>query len=997
MRAGVGCGFVVVGVALLRCSSSPAPTPIEPSSGLQPGEICDPTNSATLDFVFDPPNVVVAPGQSRPVRVIADPDICSATTATMAIADQSLASAPTSATFDLRHATFDFDVTGVAGAATGATSLSITMAYPVGSAPTTVTLPIVVQPATVQTCTASTGDTAAGGFNAQTTSLSGAGDLALAQMSVPPGAFTIQDELAFPPFNGQIACGGDLSQDAPGAPIALGPAVTFSAGNGLVNNQALRREVSFAIPVNPAAMPPGARMRHVQMLFKSPMAVAPRYVTITNPQFSQPAGQSSWVMTFQSPWIGTYQAVVAPTAGTVQFTRHLTHRAVIGISMGGGGAATFGVRHHDQFDVIGPLGGPSDWTWLLWYIQQFHIGGFCPANNPNCTIPAPNLYPIDGPFVHTQDFNHWFYQPGGGNGGTFNRHEYAQLFWDLSAMQGNPNGTNVDPTLVYFPPGPKATDPWVVGNLAGLPSGADCAVPVDPVDGDPQNALEQQIQSQCYSSRCDPQHVWTAPTGYYDATYNPDGSKPVISFCDGANDPNAVSPYVNTWAQPTSSQAIPMNPAFAVDLNGNGLRDMNEPVIRQGQEPWDDTGTDGLFDEAEPGYDVISNPDPNQDDYDYVINPNGTEKNHHYESGEPYQDVGLDGVPGTPQQSAGGYDLGEGDGKFTTSAGLANFYAQDPHQIVHGWQTDVPGGPFDDAALQRLDVWTDGGVRDLFNFGVVANHFIGAIAGRATPNGTPLKPTVFYDNFENLPGGSGNINTYQPEDVLWNDVTGAAMVRYGTVDATPAMITQGDGQHVGTATQILFRLETSFYYVASKWPDVDRTRTNESDQNPETTTTNVLGTACEIAGTCTTNFTGPVTQRTGPIVISLPPGYALEDNRLRNLRYPVMYVLHGYGQTPSDLEAVAVLFNNRVNSGLTSYARRLAKFIIVYVDGRCRIGQKTDPNNVIGEPECVEGTFYMNSVRPKYGAEIDSWFDEVIDYVDQNYRTAPPSDVQVTE
>ena len=71
--------------------------------------------------------------------------------------------------------------------------------------------------------------------------------------------------------------------------------------------------------------------------------------------------------------------------------------------------------------------------------------------------------------------------------------------------------------------------------------------------------------------------------------------------------------------------------------------------------------------------------------------------------------------------------------------------------------------------------------------------------------------------------------------------------------------------------------------------------------------------------------------------------------------------------------------------------------VVAEVDGRCRIGQKTDPNNTIGEPECVEGTFYMNSVRPQYGAELDSWFDEVIDYVDQNYRTAPPSDVNVIE
>ncbi len=455
MKAWVRGGFVAAGVVVLRCSSSPAPTPIQPGTGLEPGEICDPTNSAPLVFTFDPPSIVVAPGESRPVRVIADPDICSSTTATMVMGDPTLPSGPTSATFDLRHATYDFVVTGKApdgGAPVGTTSLSITMAYPTGSMATTASLPIVVQSAEVQTC--AVGDTATGMVNAQATSLAGTGDLSLAQMSVPVGAFTIANELAFPPFMGAIDCGGDLSQSAPGTPIALGPAVTFSA-TGLLNDQALRREVSFAIPVNPAAMPAAARMRHVQMLFKSPMATAPRYVTITNPQFSQPSGQSSWVMTFQSPWIGTYQAVVAPTAGTVQSTRHLTHRAVIGISMGGGGAATFGVRHHDKFDVIGGLGGPSDWTWLLWYIQQFHIGGFCPASNPNCTIPAPNMYPIDGPFVHTQDFNHWFYQPGGGNGGTFNRHEYAQLFWDLSAMQGNPNGTNVDPNLVFFPRAPR--------------------------------------------------------------------------------------------------------------------------------------------------------------------------------------------------------------------------------------------------------------------------------------------------------------------------------------------------------------------------------------------------------------------------------------------------------------------------------------------------------------------------------------------------------------
>ena len=49
---------------------------------------------------------------------------------------------------------------------------------------------------------------------------------------------------------------------------------------------------------------------------------------------------------------------------------------VIGISMGGGGTASFGMRHHNLFDVMAPLGGPVDWTWLLSYIEEQNLGGF---------------------------------------------------------------------------------------------------------------------------------------------------------------------------------------------------------------------------------------------------------------------------------------------------------------------------------------------------------------------------------------------------------------------------------------------------------------------------------------------------------------------------------------------------------------------------------------------------------------------------------------------
>ena len=56
----------------------------------------------------------------------------------------------------------------------------------------------------------------------------------------------------------------------------------------------------------------------------------------------------------------------------------------------------------------------------------------------------------------------------------------------------------------------------------------------------------------------------------------------------------------------------------------------------QGNEPFDDVGTDGVADAGEPGYDPVANPDPNGDDYHYLWNPTGTENNWRYDEGEPY-------------------------------------------------------------------------------------------------------------------------------------------------------------------------------------------------------------------------------------------------------------------------------------------------------------------------------------------------------------------------
>jgi hypothetical protein len=1006
----IGCGNTVPSTPKMVDSGTAADgAPVAPT--LNPGEECYANGTSPLVLHFDPATIVVAPGVSRPVTVNVEPDLCSPAMIHLSMGDSSIAHAPTEAWLDLRHPSFSFDLAGVA---IGKTTLTASLQRPEDKSPTTLELPIVVQSGAPVTCHKS--DMTSGTLNQNVPALNATASLVGASISTDAAAFMRTDEFQMPAFPATIACtGDDLTKAtaghpaAPGNLVPIGPAVTFTAGAPIVMTQSLRRELDFTIPVNPATIPPGGRLRHMQVLFMSQaeqgIVKTPRVMTIASPRI-EPQGKG-YVAHFSTPWFGTYQVVFPADAGTETRTRHLTHRAVIGISMGGGGAATFGMRHHDQFDVIGPLGAAmSDWTWFLWYVQTYFLAGFCPHTDPlypNCQTYAPNLYPFHETYAHTLDFNHWFEQPGGGNGGSFGRGDLTQILDDFSLMLGSPNGQNPDPNLTFFPAGPTSTDIWVTGLGIDppMPSGVDCRVTVDPIScnpGDPASCNqtymnEQTWQTQCYASRCG--NLWSAPTGYYDRMYNPDGSLPVATLCDGSQD--GVTPYVDTWAPfppgfATSGQAVPNDPALFVDFNGNGVRDMNEPVIQQGAEPWSDTGTDGLFDKDEPGYDPINNPDPNQDDYDFQLNPNGTENNHRYEKGEPFLDYGLDGVKGTPQQSAGGYDVGEGDGVFTLSKGIQNFYAVDAHSILHQWSTDLPAGPMTDSELLRFDIWSDGGVRDQFNLESLANHLEGSIASRLKSDGTQLRSTAFYNGFDKLPGQVvGNEDAFSVYNMVWADLVDAPSTRYGTLDATPAMIAAGDGQHVGTPAQLLDRITSSLFWAAQHWPDADHTLTELTSADPETTTKNVLGTACETSpsGLCTTNFTGPVTGRTGPIVIQLPPGYGLAANAKRDVRYPVVYLLHGYGQTPEDLEAVAILSTNFMDDASKSAATRLGKFIIVYVDGRCRVEED-------GWPECVEGTFWLNSERP-HGALMDSWFDEVVAYIDQNYRTMGPSDVDWLE
>lgn len=985
-----------------------------------PGEICsDPTQDATQIQVRVSPKKVFLPAcadgetcTKRSVKVVVEPDTCKRSPVTFEVAadQQDIVKTPAATEVWLHHDEISVDI--VPGKKVGNAKIKVTASVqptdetkalaktqglpepkPVDA---TQEIEVEVLDPKVPVCA---GAGVTGKVNADDQPLSlGAAAIRLQQGADAPISNSFLWRVD--PFDATVACGADL---ALAGHVALGPAITFGP-----ESTVFPREIPLSIPMNPALFPSAARLRHLVVAYSGPAFKAPRAVPVSDAHIEKVNGE--WALTFKAPRLGTYQAFVRADAGTKSRKRTLTYRGVTGVSMGGGGTATFGLRHHDLFDVMAPLGGPVDWTWLLHYIENNHLGGFRPIakgttlpqiklTSAACTTKAdcqsdescvgPNGLPpgkcilmpkATEPYLHPQTFNTWWYEyPREGNGGSFDRRDYAQIFRDLALMYGNPNGENLAVNGENLPAGVPPDHGSVVGDHPNR----ECAVWVDPLDGHPDKAKQDEINANCPKERC--AHTLTLQN-YFDDEYNPDGIFPVITVCDGAPQDQMLTPYSNTWTP--NNNDYPLEVGLAVDYNGNGVRDELEPIIRAGHEPWRDTGVDGKASVDEPGYSKGVNDDPAGDDYEPQYNPSGTEGDHRYSMGEPFDDTGLDGVPGTPQQPAtgwakpgDGYDVGEGDGKFTVARGLQRFWDRDAHSIIRR-QVDpkeVPGGELTDDALSRIDLWTDGGLRDLFNFGVDAQHLVGAMAARG-------RPAAYLSTFTQAPGLNPALETsYDPKLVDFDDLPGVVLQRYGHVDPSPTDIENGSGQHVGTGSEVTSRLMAAFYFIGSRWkhrPELSILADTDIEKH-------VPG--CK-EGSFTITFPAEGTPvgaggRRGPAGISIPPGYCHKD--LQHIRYPVIYLLHGYGQGPEDLEATVVLLRNWTNNPQFGAARRLPKAIIVYVDGRCRTHED-------GTAECIRGTFFADSPR-KNGAQDDAWWLELMSYVDKNYRTLPSESVDWVE
>jgi len=733
-------------------------------------------------------------------------------------------------------------------------------------------------------------------------------------------AIGAQATTTIPAGDVSIACADDI---APPGYTPLGPAVAFGA-EGTWSD----RMFELTLPFKAARLPEGAGRRHVRVVAKRAGQDEAFFPLVTNRKVDDTDRFASRI-TFRAGELTTYQAVVADDAGQA-VTESFKYRAIAGISMGGNASMSLATRNPDRFDVVADLGGepgPS-MRYTLSMVDRYTFGGFCTAEDEaagrgNIGTLCPNTTALGDQFEIASDFEHMLFQDGDGVGLTLQRSLYMRGIRDMARAMSNPAHYNI--TNPYTPPG----------------------VPLSEIDKLP-------------SERCTAQGSIKL-ADFYDREFNPDGSKQVITFCDGGDTRQGLGLGV---FDPAAQHLDPAELLLAVDLDGNGLRDAGEPVITNAYEPFEDVGVDGLADQDEPGYDPVTNPDPNHDNFHWQRNPKGTERNDNYEVGEPFEDVGLDGVAGTCQQGetpggmiSGCYDFGEGDGTWTLSPNVQRWYDHDAVELV---------GKLAEADREHMRFWFDAGIRDFLNNSVSTNTVAGQLSGVFGMD------MAMYDNFQPLAGANTEA-TFDFTTVPWQDIPRHVYLRYGDPDASAMRIDQGDGRHVGTALQVVNRVTTAFAWIDKQWPDGDRDDTLDGGQLIKDL-----------------SFVSPTTGRDSPFGLFLPPGY--DDPANAGKRYPVIYFLHGYGQDPQDLVDLSAVFANYMLSE-QPLEYRFQKFIIVYVDGRCRPQKDGVPVDPTGDL-CEGGTFYLDA--PLGGtARMEQNLLDLMDHIDATYRTKTAEDVSV--
>lgn len=690
-----------------------------------------------------------------------------------------------------------------------------------------------------------------------------------------------------------------------------------------------------------------------------------------------------------------------------------TYRVVGGVSMGAMGGSMLGLRHPEMFDGIVALGGPVDGPFLTRLIGTRKLGGFCPlprleaqlAANPALlndprTMDCDKDVPGEVSSERSEHFNKWAFTNSGGH---FTRNSHIEIFTDLAIAFGNLTSYNpassfapagIPPEVAANPPANICSAPYRIKGKLSDPSGT----PIYSAEWNPAGKYDvitfcDGEESPTYYCVDGNRHVDFCAAGDGSVVPRAQERSYAERYCAGpvstADDSDATSDAVFLLYEDEQGRYDPCrehdNPArilTAVDLNGNGKRDYAEPVLFNAYERWKDTGPDGCFDALENGSggcvsDASQSPfargvtDPNGDDYDVKRRPLGTEKNFKHDEGEAYDDFGLDGVAATG-------DFGEGNGKFDRSPNLDRLAGYDPRGNYE---------KLDAAGKARLDVYAEGGIRDIFNFGVA-----GQLLHASTLAFNPTELPSTFTGFGQLPlmgGGFEPEETIDSQKIDWSRIGRNVGMTYGVENQTVAQHRQGEGDHVGTNRQALLRFFAMESWVASRWPNLPLPeRVRPGDYN---------------ARQISTTYFSPALDSPRDFTIYLPPGYF--DPTQAGQRYPVLYLMHGYGMREDDFSATSVAIfeppmTGRLLPGINPMNQR--RYISVFVSGRCchtgPNGQKDCTLAHLDAPgwksSCETGNFYVNAQgRNGDGVKYDDSFLDLVKYVDENYRTMPTQTV----
>lgn len=295
--------------------------------------------------------------------------------------------------------------------------------------------------------------------------------------------------------------------------------------------------------------------------------------------------------------------------------------------------------------------------------------------------------------------------------------------------------------------------------------------------------------------------------------------------------------------------------------------------------------------------------------------------------------------------------------RFDETSARARFLAEDPRRRIEGW---------DEATKRRMAFYLDGGIRDLFQFGIHASLLFEQLE-KEDPEARR------FEGLTDFPGAPASEEAFRPLSLTAEDLPRTMLYLYGDPDAPPEKIAAGDGDHVGSPRQVVNRLLLFLRWLSLRW---------SAGEDPPADTSSFFSRVRSLR-----HRSEALGGQERDFAVVLPPGYNAPENE--KVRYPVVFLLHGYGQHaagPGGFWESFLLTDGYMATG------ELRKMILVFPSGRCcqteeRTGavRCTEGAEAGFTPECNSGTFYAPSIRTRrdYAGAIH----DLVRHVDAEFRT----------